>query len=163
MCHDYWLLHWPVWVIGHNFDNSWIHDRVINLIRLIYDSIWQIHDEKMWGTLRSRILWYRLGEALGSKVAKLSARFSGRLPMTFSSASAFAISLITYPENEGDTASAAWPARPGHGSERIADFHGIQFGARRCHCLQSHLPATQIYVEHSHITVIPFSLIAKSP
>ena len=44
------------------------------------------------------------------RVAKLSARLSGLLPMTFKRASALAISRVTYPDKAAGTGSSGLPA-----------------------------------------------------
>lgn len=61
--------------------------------------------------LSSKMRWYRAGGALGMRVAKLSARLSGLLPMTFKRASALAISRVTYPDKAAGTGSSGLPAR----------------------------------------------------
>ena len=54
--------------------------------------------------------WKSAGDPEGMRVKKLSTRFSGRLPTTFSSASALPISRATYPEKLACTASEGLPA-----------------------------------------------------
>lgn len=53
------------------------------------------HEANKSLTFRSRIFWNMDGDAFGMRVVKLSARLSGRLPITFNRASALAISRVT--------------------------------------------------------------------
>ena len=58
--------------------------------------------------------WKSAGDPEGIRVKKLSTRFSGRLPTTFSRASALPISRATYPEKLACTASPGLPVMSVH-------------------------------------------------
>jgi hypothetical protein len=73
--------------------------------------------------------WKSAGVAAGSSVKKLSARFSGRLPTTLSSASARPISRVTAAASRAPAASSSRPARCAAGApERRAVCRSL----RRC-------------------------------